>query len=83
MIIEDLDDFMKRNGIDTDTKEHSSKEKIGRLQGKIPSSKYDKYISENTSESEGTQKNKSPKRITPDDFDFDFDFPKRHKLKRQ
>ena len=83
MILEDLDDFMKRNGIDTDTKERSSKEKIGRLQGKIPSSKYDKYKSENLSESEGTQKNKSPKRITPDDFDFDFDFPKRHKLKRQ
>ena len=35
MIIEDLDDFMKRNGIDTDTKEHSSKEKIGRLQGRF------------------------------------------------
>lgn len=79
MIIEDLDDFMKRNGIDTKKEERSSIEKIGRLQGKIPSSKYDKYISENLSESEGTQKNKSPKRITPDDFDF----PKRHKLKRQ
>ena len=69
MIIEDLDDFMKRNGIDTDTKERSSKEKIGRLQGKIPSSKYDKYKSENLSESEGTQKSKS-RRITSDDFDF-------------
>ena len=83
MIIEDLDDLMKRNGIDTKTEERSSIEKIGRLQGKIPSSKSDKYISAHLSESEGTQKNKSPKRITPDDFDFDFDFPKRHKLKRQ
>ena len=83
MIIEDLEDFMKRNGIDTDTKEHSSKEKIGRLQGKVPSPKDDKDMFESLSESEGTQKNKSPKRITPDDFDFDFDFPKRHKLKRQ
>ena len=83
MILEDLDDFMKRNGIDTDSKERSSKEKIGRLQGMVPSPKDDKYMFEPPSESEGTQKNKSPKRITPDDFNFDFDFPKRHKLKRQ
>lgn len=69
MILEDLDDFMKRNGIDTDTKERSSKEKIGRLQGMVPSPKDDKYMFESPSESEGTQKSKS-RRITSDDFDF-------------
>lgn len=69
MILEDLDDFMKRNGIDTDTKERSSKEKIGRLQGMVPSPKDDKYMFEPPSESEGTQKSKS-RRITSDDFDF-------------
>lgn len=61
----------ERRDFNYNTKEHSSKEKIGRLQGKIPSSKYDIYIYENLSESEGTQKNKS-RRITSDDFDFDF-----------
>lgn len=69
MILEDLDDFMKRNGIDTDSKERSSKEKIGRLQGMVPSPKDDKYMFEPPSESEGTQKSKS-RRITSDDFDF-------------
>lgn len=46
MILEDLDDFMKRNGIDTDTKERSSKEKIGRLQGMVSSPKDDKDMFE-------------------------------------
>lgn len=78
MIIEDLDDFMKRNGIDTKTEERSSIEKIGRLQGKVPSPKDDKDMFEFPSESEGTQKSKS-RRITSDDFDFDFDFSKKRK----
>lgn len=78
MIIEDLDDFMKRNGIDTKTEERSSKEKLNHLQGIMPSPMDHKYMFEKPSGSEGTQNSKS-RRITSNDFDFDF--PKRQKLK--
>lgn len=78
MIIKDLDEFMKRNGIDTETEERSSKEKPERLQGMVPlPKKNDKYMFEPPSESAGSQKSKSRKKRTFDDFDFDF--PKRRK----
>lgn len=70
MIIEDLQEFLKLNNIDSATEEYTSDDKISRLQGKVSPSKGNKHTSK-----KGLHK-------TPgsDDsyFDFDFDFPKKH-----
>lgn len=76
MIIEDLQEFMKLNNIDSETEEHTSEDKISRLQGKVPPSKGNKYKLDSSTKSKGLHKNESRKAVTSDDFDFDF--PKKH-----
>lgn len=70
MIIEDLQEFIKLNKIDSATEEYTSDDKICRLQGKVSPSKGNKYTSKKglhkTQESDDSY------------FEFDFDFPKKH-----
>lgn len=47
MIIEDLQEFIKLNNIDSETKEYTSDDKISRLQGKVSPSKGNKYTPKN------------------------------------
>lgn len=70
MIIEDLQEFIKLNNIDSETEEYTSDDKVSRLQGKVSPSKGNKHTPKNghhkTSESADSY------------FDFSFDFPKKH-----